>query len=88
MTRLKSERKLRRRDLFAILIVLAAGRVGDRPKPRPLFTAEEIAEAERRSRSGGRYYTTKEVLAHLKLLEEREEEVRRIGKSTGALQFG
>jgi hypothetical protein len=70
--RLKPGRKYSRRELFAIFIVLATGRAGKDPKPRQLFTPEEIAEAERRRRSGGRYYTTKEVLAHLKALEELE----------------
>jgi hypothetical protein len=36
----------------------------------PLFTPEEIAEAERRAHSSGPWYTTKEVLEHLKSLEQ------------------
>jgi hypothetical protein len=34
----------------------------------PLFTPEEIAEAERRIDSPGPWYTTQEVLAHLRSL--------------------
>jgi hypothetical protein len=40
----------------------------DTPK-EPLFTSEEIAEAERRMHSPGPWYTTKEVLEHLRSLE-------------------
>jgi hypothetical protein len=36
----------------------------------PLFTPEEIAEAERRADAPGPWYTTKEVLDHLKSLGE------------------
>ena len=37
---------------------------------QPLFTPEEIAEAERRSNRPGPWHTTKEVLARLKSLEQ------------------
>jgi hypothetical protein len=33
---------------------------------RPLFTDEEVAEAERRANAGGPWYTTEQVLAHLR----------------------
>ena len=36
----------------------------------PIFTPEEIAEAERRATTPGPWYTTKEVLEHLKSLEQ------------------
>jgi hypothetical protein len=36
----------------------------------PIFTSEEIAEAERRADSPGPWYTTKEVLDHLRSLGE------------------
>jgi len=36
----------------------------------PIFTPEEIAEAERRANAPGRWYTTQEVLEHLKSLEQ------------------
>ena len=36
----------------------------------PLFTPEEIAEAERRVASSGPWHTTAEVLAHLRALEQ------------------
>jgi hypothetical protein len=36
----------------------------------PLFTPQEIAEAERRANAPGRWYTTKEVLERLKSLEK------------------
>ena len=40
----------------------------------PLFTPEEIAEAERRANEPGRWYTTQEVLEHLRSLEQKEAE--------------
>ena len=50
-----------------------AGWVARKPKDvtpqEPLFTPEEIAEAERRIDAPGRWYTTKEVLDHLRALE-------------------
>ena len=43
----------------------------DNPTPKePLFTPEEIAEAECRIDSLGPWYTTKEVLEHLKSLDQ------------------
>ena len=36
----------------------------------PLFTPDEIAEAERRATSPGPWHTTAEVLAHLRALEQ------------------
>jgi hypothetical protein len=36
----------------------------------PIFTPEEIAEAERRANGPGPWFTTKEVLEHLKSLED------------------
>jgi hypothetical protein len=42
----------------------------DNTPKEPLFTPEEIAEAERRAGSPGPWYTTKEVLEHLKSLGE------------------
>ncbi len=35
---------------------------------RPIFTREEIEQAEKRANSGGPWYTTAEVLAHLRAL--------------------
>ncbi len=35
---------------------------------RPIFTREEIEEAEKRVNGGGPWYTTAEVLAHLRAL--------------------
>jgi hypothetical protein len=35
-----------------------------------MFTPEELAEAERRANGPGPWYTTKEVLEHLKSLEQ------------------
>lgn len=37
---------------------------------RPAFTAEEIAEANRRANSSGPWYTTKELLERLSKLEK------------------
>jgi hypothetical protein len=36
----------------------------------PMFTPEEVAEAERRADGPGPWYTTREVLEHLKSLEQ------------------
>jgi hypothetical protein len=50
-----------------------AGFVSPRKKvitpKEPMFTPEEIAEAERRMHSSGPWYTTKQVLEHLRSLE-------------------
>ena len=35
---------------------------------QPLFTDEEVSEAERRANSGGPWYSTEQVLAHLRSL--------------------
>ncbi len=35
----------------------------------PIFTPEEIAEAQRRANSDGPWYTTQQVLEHLRTLE-------------------
>jgi hypothetical protein len=37
---------------------------------QPLFTPDEIAEAERRAASAGPWHTTAEVLSHLRALEQ------------------
>jgi hypothetical protein len=44
---------------------------GDMSPKEPMFTPEEIAEAERRANSPGPWHTTKQVLDHLRSLEER-----------------
>ncbi len=50
-----------------------AGFVSPKPKAvtpkEPLFTPEEIAEAERRIDSPGPWYTIKDVLEHLRSME-------------------
>jgi len=50
-----------------------AGWIARKPKDvtpkEPLFTPEEIAEAERRIDAPGRWYTTQEVLDHLRSLD-------------------
>ncbi len=51
-----------------VMIQRPDGRVAAVVDPRrnkPLFTSEEVAEAERRADSPGPWYTTAEVLAHL-----------------------
>ena len=35
---------------------------------QPVFTDQEVAEAERRANSGGPWYSTEQVLAHLRSL--------------------
>ncbi len=35
---------------------------------QPVFTEEEVADAEGRANSGGPWYTTEQVLAHLRSL--------------------
>ena len=47
---------------------IVVGGAYKQPK-EPLFTPEEIAEAERRLDAPGPWYTTKEVLDHLRSLE-------------------
>ena len=50
---------------------IVAGWVKRDLTPRePIFTPEEIAEAERRANGPGPWLTTKEVLARLKSLEQ------------------
>ena len=43
------------------------------PPNNPGFSLEEIAEAERRTEGPGPWYTTKEVLEHLRALEQTKE---------------
>jgi len=59
----------------SVLIYLPDGSIAgllrrDMTPKEPIFTPEEIAEAERRANSPGPWHTTKEVLDHLRSLEQ------------------
>jgi hypothetical protein len=64
---------LTRRGFFVVVWLMATRKAGKRPPiPESLFPAAEIAEAERRANGPGPWFTTQEVLAHLKALEAKE----------------
>jgi len=52
------------------VVAFASKRPNDVTPKEPVFTPEEIAEAERRIDSPGPWYTTQEVLAHLRSLSQ------------------
>ena len=52
------------------VVGFASKRPADITPKEPIFTPEEIAEAERRIDSPGPWYTTQEVLAHLRSLSQ------------------
>jgi hypothetical protein len=74
----KSPQRLNRRKFFALVCLLVGGRATRFGQRRPMFTPEEIAEAERAANSPGPWYTTKEVLEYLKSLETEEKRARQI----------
>jgi hypothetical protein len=52
-----------------LLIYLPDGSIAGYLSDRPVFTAEEIAAAERAAESPGPWYTTQQVLDHLRTFD-------------------